>query len=480
MFKIDSSFIKKNFKYYIIPIFFGLIFLGVGIFIVFQSNKKQKEFDSTIEATNIDKNCENKTEINVSESGTSVNSSNLCYPIYYYKVEGREYVCKSSTGVNKSLLGKNKNKVFYDSKNPENCMTEFDASSKPFIYIMVFGLGSITLLFGIISLIKGVNRLSSIEKLKQTGTLFKNLTYGLKRGNFQAGNKIAMCAVVNVPLPNNTTIKLTGDSRYDLNSNNKYIDVLVDLNNPKNYYFIDYDIEYTGDDPNRVIDLKQDSEEIPLDAIDSSKPKLPVDPILEEKTIAIPTIAAGAVPIIPKTRPEPPSNPDGIPNIVNEFAAKKEEVVVTNEPISKEALEPAVLIPGVNSPIENTPVETNPEPTTIAIGDEPAVVIPGINDGSAPAQVEAPAPPVQTVTPAPTQEVGQTVAQPAAPVAEPASVNLKPTPEPVATQQPQRPILGPVTTSEPAKPEVIPIEPVLGPDEPMPKDDLPSWAQKGE
>ena len=63
MFKINSSFIKDKFKYYILPAALGVILIGVGIFLIFMNTKKQKEFDSSIKATNIEKNCENKTEV---------------------------------------------------------------------------------------------------------------------------------------------------------------------------------------------------------------------------------------------------------------------------------------------------------------------------------------------------------------------------------------------------------------------------------
>ncbi len=489
MFKIDSSYIKKSFKYYIIFIFIGLVVISIGIFLMFSGNKKQKEFDSTTTATNIEKNCENKTEVNIGEGGTSVNHSNLCHPTYTFEVEGKEYTCQSSTGVSKILLKDNKNKVFYDSKNPENCMTEADTASQPFFYMIMIGLGSLFLLIGIFQLIKGTSRIKAIDKLKQIGILFKNLPYELKAGNLQVGNRKTMCTVVNVPLPNNTTIKLKGDSRFDFDSSKKYIDVLVDLNNPKKNFFIDYDIEYTGDDPNRVIDLNPETkkeeppkEEQPV----SEKPKMPIDPILEEKTIAIPTIAAGAVPIPLKTEPEPPSS--GTPSIVNAFSSNN-ATPTSNEPVSADMLEPAVLIPGVNSP-EEASVQQAPanETTPNQIGDEPAVIIPGVNDGTepAPAPVAEPAPVAVTPTPVPQAPVAQPVATPvAAPVAEPAA----PVPEPVQpqptveqpVQQPvqAQPVLGPVAPAPTKGEEVIPVVPVLGPDEPISKDDLPSWAEKG-
>ena len=483
MFKIDSSYVKKSFKYYILCIFIGLVVISIGILIIVSSNKKQKEFDSQVKATDIDKNCENKTEINISSGGGSVNHSNLCSPIYYFEVEGKKYVCETKSGISKGLLKNDKNKVFYDSKNPENCMTEADASSQPFFYMIMIGLGSLFLLTGIFQLIKGTSRIKAIDKLKQIGILFKNLPYELKAGNLQVGNRKSMCTVVNVPLPNNTTIKLKGDSRFDFDSSKKYIDVLVDLNNPKKNFFIDYDIEYTGDDPNRVIDLNPETKKEETPEPTPEKPKMPIDPILEEKTIAIPTIAAGAIPIPLKTEPEPPSS--GTPSIVNAFSSNN-ATPPANEPVSADMLEPAVLIPGVNSPAES-PVQQAPtnETTSNQIGDEPAVIIPGVNDGTepAPAPVAEPAPVAVTPTPVPQAPVAQPVATPvAAPVQQAAQqpVQAQPTVEqPVQQPVQTQPVLGPTSPAPTKGEEVIPVVPVLGPDEPLPKDDLPSWAEKG-
>ena len=88
MFKADLSPIKKSIKTYVLSIIIGLLFIGVFIFINVNSQSKIKEY-SKATATDIDKNCENKTEVTVSDGGTSVNSSNLCRPIYTFEVDGR-------------------------------------------------------------------------------------------------------------------------------------------------------------------------------------------------------------------------------------------------------------------------------------------------------------------------------------------------------------------------------------------------------
>ena len=52
----------------------------------------------------------------------------LYYPIYYFKVNGEDYQCKSKAG-SSSIPNQNKNIVYYDSTNPEKCKTEYEKSS---------------------------------------------------------------------------------------------------------------------------------------------------------------------------------------------------------------------------------------------------------------------------------------------------------------------------------------------------------------
>ena len=52
----------------------------------------------------------------------------MYYPIYHFKVDDIEYTCKSKTG-SSSAPKERKNKVYYDSKNPENCLTQYEKSS---------------------------------------------------------------------------------------------------------------------------------------------------------------------------------------------------------------------------------------------------------------------------------------------------------------------------------------------------------------
>jgi len=82
------------------------IFGIVGIYLTFISGNINK-YDSKAEAYKIDPN----------ESWDSDGSS-VYYPIYYFKVNGKDYQCKSKTGSN-LLPNKNQNTVYYNGANPE-------------------------------------------------------------------------------------------------------------------------------------------------------------------------------------------------------------------------------------------------------------------------------------------------------------------------------------------------------------------------
>ena len=93
-----------------------MIFAGIGIYLTFFDGSTS-EFDSQIEAYKIDAN-----ETYDSDSGY------MYYPIYYFKVNEKEYECKAKSG-SSTYPKEKKNKVYYDSKNPKKCKTEYEKSS---------------------------------------------------------------------------------------------------------------------------------------------------------------------------------------------------------------------------------------------------------------------------------------------------------------------------------------------------------------
>lgn len=110
---------KNNKKNNIIVYLCIILFAGVGIYLTFFAGNTKK-FDRRTEAFKIE--VEEKYD---SDEGT------MYQPIYYYQVKGKEYECESKSS-SSIYPNKKKNKVYYDSKNPTKCLTEYDKSSSGF------------------------------------------------------------------------------------------------------------------------------------------------------------------------------------------------------------------------------------------------------------------------------------------------------------------------------------------------------------
>ena len=112
-----------------------LLFGGIGVYLTFFSGDTSK-YDSEVDAYSIDANEEYDSD------GT------IYHPIYRFKVDGKEYECKSNSG-SSSYPKQSKKKVYYDSKNPEKCLTEYEKSSSKFggIICIVVAVLMVALLF---------------------------------------------------------------------------------------------------------------------------------------------------------------------------------------------------------------------------------------------------------------------------------------------------------------------------------------------
>ncbi len=91
------------------------IFGGLGIYLTFISGNTDK-YDSQVDAYQIDPN----------ESYDSDGST--YYPIYYYRVNDKEYTCKAKVG-SSSNPSESKKTVYYDSKDPSKCKTQYEKST---------------------------------------------------------------------------------------------------------------------------------------------------------------------------------------------------------------------------------------------------------------------------------------------------------------------------------------------------------------
>lgn len=109
---------KNNLLIYLCVALFGI----AGIYLTFISSNINK-YDSQTTAYRIYSN-----EV-IDTDGT------LYYPIYYFEVNGKEYECEAKSGSNYRPK-ESKNKVYYDSDNPEKCQTEYEKHTNKFVGII--------------------------------------------------------------------------------------------------------------------------------------------------------------------------------------------------------------------------------------------------------------------------------------------------------------------------------------------------------
>ena len=103
---------KNKWIVYLCAFIFGI----VGIYLTFISGNTNK-YDSETKAYRIDVN-----ESYDSDGGYTYR------PTYYFRVDGRDYECHTKGG-SSSYPKDSKNTVYYDSKNPTNCKTEYEKST---------------------------------------------------------------------------------------------------------------------------------------------------------------------------------------------------------------------------------------------------------------------------------------------------------------------------------------------------------------
>ena len=124
---------KNKIMIYLCIAIFGIL----GIYLTFFYSNTSK-YDSETTAYRIDAN-----ERYDDEDGT------LYYPIYHFKVDGRDYECKTKGGSSFSP-NESKNKVYYDSTNPTNCMTQYDGGTSKVLGIICLVVTAIIAYFFVI------------------------------------------------------------------------------------------------------------------------------------------------------------------------------------------------------------------------------------------------------------------------------------------------------------------------------------------
>ena len=232
MFYIDDKALKKGNKWPILLIVIGLLFVvafcGVFFFELFKKNSMDGEVIAHVDPNGY-----------VDDEGSYVYS-----PVYYYEVNGKEYTCRSS--ISSSKTPGTTGTVYYSTKDPSDCITDY-AGSVSWFLLIGGALGALFLVVGVIMLRKNLNVVKKAKYLSKHGKLIKGIPYRMVDTNTIINNRRVQRIEINYTLPSGSTIILVGNPRYDFKTfdDDGLVDLLIDPNDPNNY-FIDFEINYTG------------------------------------------------------------------------------------------------------------------------------------------------------------------------------------------------------------------------------------------
>ena len=237
MYDINLKNVKKSINFYSLFFIVGLIFLIIFGGVILSDIKKEKSMDSEVMS--------DRVEIDERRSSDGTMYS----PVYYYKVNGEEYKC--TIGSSTSNRPSTENKIIkFKSDDPSYCIPEGGSIGLLFI-IIGLGIPIIFISVAVLNTIKVIKRIKTIKQLNETGKLVKNLPYHMEATGASINGRQIMKPVVNYTLPNGTLLLLDGDPRHDRKHADAdgMIDLVIDLNNPDNY-FLDFEINrLTGNLP---------------------------------------------------------------------------------------------------------------------------------------------------------------------------------------------------------------------------------------
>lgn len=187
------------------------------------------------------KNSKDSHTTSVAEIVTYRSSRNYSAPIFYYNVNGEEYTCLIKVHSTLSPTPEER-KIYYDSKNPSNCISEYEVSltykySKPIIIVTI--LEFLISLYILLSLL--MTQLK-IKRLKKSGLLIKGLHCTIKNTQTATLNNSGFYILIDYITPDGTLLKLKSDIKYYKHIVNiNKADLLINPSNPKEYY-ISFDI----------------------------------------------------------------------------------------------------------------------------------------------------------------------------------------------------------------------------------------------
>ena len=235
MFEIDYKSIKKGRKLFYIFLVVGIILTAIFLLIFINSITKKNSLKGKVSADYIEPNQHYDDDGSV-----------LYSPVYHYTVNGKEYECGTS-GVSSSKRPGSSGVVYYNIKNPSDCMTDYNSSISYFLLIGV-GLGVVFGVIGGIGIYKNQKEVNKAKLLSTKGKLIKGIPYIMEPTSTVVNGRRIEKIAIDYNLPSGSIVHLTGNPRYDgkFVDSDGLVDLLIDPDDPTNY-FIDFEIKYSGD-----------------------------------------------------------------------------------------------------------------------------------------------------------------------------------------------------------------------------------------
>ena len=113
----------------------GILFICVSVFSIKSNVDKKKRMDAYVLSSKV-----THVERRHRKRGRTYS------PRFHYTVNGNKYICKANTSSNKKL-SRDSYKVYYNSKDPSDCMPE-TASEENIFFVILFAIGLGTIYAG--------------------------------------------------------------------------------------------------------------------------------------------------------------------------------------------------------------------------------------------------------------------------------------------------------------------------------------------
>ena len=221
-FKINPS----NFPYIFggIFLFVSTIFIAFAISMSYSTIKTKMNSDAYTMATRVEINSHRSSEGNMMYS-----------PVFFYSVNNKEYSCSTGTS-SSSKPSLEKNKIFYNSQNPEWCISEYDFIQNSIFAGLFFIIALPQFIIGLFVLMKAIIQRNKYKKLKQYGQLIKDIPCRIIPSNITMNDRQGYTIELEYE-----GLKLKSETKFDIDIRKSTADLLIDPLNTKNY-FIDFDI----------------------------------------------------------------------------------------------------------------------------------------------------------------------------------------------------------------------------------------------